>query len=50
VPKPHTPFQWAPQLDPEDTDARLAQAARRRSTRPKLRPAIGFRYHDGKPG
>ena len=46
VPKPHTPFQWASQLDHEATDQRLR----------KLRDAlgrdraIGFRYHDGKPG
>ncbi len=25
VPKPHTPFQWAPQLSAEATDARLAK-------------------------
>src|SRR5881398_2184229 len=25
VPKPHTPFQWAPQLSAEGTDARLAK-------------------------
>ena len=25
VPKPHTPFQWAAQLDHETTDARLAK-------------------------
>jgi len=50
VPKPHTPFQWAAQLDHETTDSRLK----------KLRDAIredraygkniGVRYHDGKPG
>ncbi len=46
VPKPHTPFQWAPQLSAEDTDRRLRllkdAIGRDRS--------IGFRYHDGKPG
>jgi radical SAM family uncharacterized protein len=46
VPKPHTPFQWAAQLDHESTDRRLEQLkqaiGRDRS--------IGFRYHDGKPG
>jgi radical SAM family uncharacterized protein len=50
VPKPHTPFQWAAQLDPETTDRRL------RLLRDALRgdkstaKAIGYRYHDGKPG
>ena len=46
VPKPHTPFQWASQLDHETTDKRLRllkdAIGRDRS--------IGFRYHDGKPG
>jgi radical SAM superfamily enzyme YgiQ (UPF0313 family) len=50
VPKPHTPFQWAGQLDHESTDARLAKlrdAIRAERTYAK---AIGLRYHDGKPG
>ena len=50
IPKPHTPFQWAAQLDHETTDARLqrlrdAVRADRRYAR-----AVGFRYHDGRPG
>jgi len=50
VPKPHTPFQWAAQLDHETTDARLAKLrAALRSDR-AYGKAIGFRYHDGKPG
>ncbi len=50
VPKPHTPFQWAPQLDADTTDARLAKLrAAVRSDKAYAR-AIGFRYHDGKPG
>jgi hypothetical protein len=50
VPKPHTPFQWAAQLDHETTDARLAKLRNAvRSDRNYAR-AIGFRYHDGKPG
>jgi radical SAM family uncharacterized protein len=50
VPKPHTPFQWAAQLGAEATDARLAKlAAAIRSDR-NYAKAIGFRYHDGKPG
>jgi radical SAM family uncharacterized protein len=50
IPKPHTPFQWAAQLDWETTDARL------RKLRDALRAdrsygrAVGLRYHDGKPG
>ncbi len=46
VPKPHTPFQWAAQADPDVIDARLAML-RQSVGRDK---AIGFRYHDGKPG
>ncbi len=46
VPKPHTPFQWASQLDHEGTDRRL------RLLKDAIRGdrSIGFRYHDGKPG
>ena len=50
VPKPHTPFQWVAQADPETIDRRL------RLLRDKIRDdrrygrAIGMRYHDGKPG
>ncbi|HEX6467485.1 MAG TPA: TIGR03960 family B12-binding radical SAM protein [Streptosporangiaceae bacterium] len=49
VPKPHTPFQWAAQCDPETVDRRL------RALRDALRAdreygrAIGLRYHEGKP-
>jgi hypothetical protein len=46
VPKPHTPFQWAAQLDHETTDRRL-RLLRDALGRDK---AIGYRYHDGKPG
>jgi radical SAM family uncharacterized protein len=50
VPKPHTPFQWVGQLGHEETDARLAKLrAAVRADREYAR-AIGFRYHDGKPG
>ena len=38
VPKPHTPFQWAAQLDHETTDERLKQAARRGARRQAVRP------------
>ncbi|MFN2539058.1 MAG: TIGR03960 family B12-binding radical SAM protein, partial [Mycobacteriales bacterium] len=50
VPKPHTPFQWAGQADPETIDRRLRllrDAIREDKSTAK---AIGFRYHDGKPG
>ena len=52
VPKPHTPFQWAAQLDHEATDAPAAAAAAGRDPTPtgSYGRAIGFRYHDGKPG
>jgi radical SAM family uncharacterized protein len=50
VPKPHTPFQWAPQLDAETTDARLAKLRDAVRSDKKYARAIGFRYHDGKPG
>jgi radical SAM family uncharacterized protein len=50
VPKPHTPFQWAAQLDHESTDARL-HALRDELRRDRsYAKAIGLRYHDGKPG
>ena len=49
VPKPHTPFQWAPQCDHETVDARLrALGGALRSDR-AYGKSIGFRYHDGKP-
>jgi radical SAM superfamily enzyme YgiQ (UPF0313 family) len=46
VPKPHTPFQWASQLDHVSTDRRL-HALKDAIGRDR---SIGFRYHDGKPG
>ncbi|WP_350277679.1 TIGR03960 family B12-binding radical SAM protein [Kribbella sp. HUAS MG21] len=50
VPKPHTPFQWASQLGVEETDARLAKLGAAIRSEKKYAKAIGFRYHDGKPG
>jgi radical SAM family uncharacterized protein len=50
VPKPHTPFQWAAQLDHETTDARLRKLRDVIRADRKYGKAIGFRYHDGKPG
>jgi radical SAM superfamily enzyme YgiQ (UPF0313 family) len=50
VPKPHTPFQWAAQLDHETTDLRLKKLRDSVRDDRKYGRAIGFRYHDGKPG
>ncbi|WP_166139979.1 TIGR03960 family B12-binding radical SAM protein [Nocardioides ochotonae] len=50
VPKPHTPFQWAAQLDHETTDERLKRLRDTVREDKKFGRAIGFRYHDGKPG
>ncbi len=50
VPKPHTPFQWTAQLDHEGTDRRLAQLRDAVRADKDFAKAIGFRYHDGKPG
>jgi len=50
VPKPHTPFQWAAQLDHATTDARLAKLRDAIRGDRAYGKAIGIRYHDGKPG
>ena len=50
VPKPHTPFQWAAQLGHEETDARLMKLRDAIRGDRDYGKAIGFRYHDGKPG
>ena len=50
VPKPHTPFQWASQLDHASTDARLAKLKDAIRSDREYGKAIGLRYHDGKPG
>ncbi len=50
VPKPHTPFQWAAQLDHETTDDRLQKLRNVIRHDKQYGKAIGFRYHDGKPG
>ncbi|MDQ3592575.1 MAG: TIGR03960 family B12-binding radical SAM protein [Actinomycetota bacterium] len=50
VPKPHTPFQWAGQLDHQSTDVRLAKLRDALRCDKRYGRAIGFRYHDGKPG
>jgi radical SAM family uncharacterized protein len=50
VPKPHTPFQWAAQLDHETTDERLKKLRDEVRADKRYGRAIGFRYHDGRPG
>ncbi len=50
VPKPHTPFQWAAQLDWETTDERLQRLRDDVRADKRFGRAIGFRYHDGRPG
>ena len=50
VPKPHTPFQWASQLDHETTDSRLYKLRDAIRADKSYGKAIGLRYHDGKPG
>lgn len=50
VPKPHTPFQWAAQLDHETTDSRLFKLRDAIRADKAYGKAIGLRYHDGKPG
>ena len=50
VPKPHTPFQWCGQLGAEATDARLEKLREAIRSDRRYGSAIGFRYHDGKPG
>ncbi|HEX2174474.1 MAG TPA: TIGR03960 family B12-binding radical SAM protein [Nocardioidaceae bacterium] len=50
VPKPHTPFQWAAQLDHETTDDRLKKLRDSVRGNKQFGKAIGFRYHDGRPG
>jgi len=50
VPKPHTPFQWAGQLDHETTDARLLLLRDALRADREYGKAVGYRYHDGRPG
>ncbi|GAA3459231.1 TIGR03960 family B12-binding radical SAM protein [Saccharothrix longispora] len=49
VPKPHTPFQWAAQCDPETVDDRLRKLRDAVNSDRSLGRNIGMRYHDGKP-
>ena len=50
VPKPHTPFQWAAQDDHATIDRRLQKLRDVIRSDRQYGKAIGFRYHDGKPG
>ncbi|MCU1593840.1 MAG: B12-binding radical protein, partial [Frankiales bacterium] len=50
VPKAHTPFQWASQADPETIDRRLRMLRDAIRDDKSTAKAIGYRYHDGKPG
>src|SRR6204780_449015 len=45
VPKPHTPFQWAAQCEPEVVDARLRALGGALRADRAYGKAIGFRYH-----
>ena len=49
VPKPHTPFQWAPQCDPDTVDDRLRKLRAEVNLDRGMARNIGMRYHDGKP-
>jgi radical SAM family uncharacterized protein len=49
VPKPHTPFQWAAQCDPDTVDDRLRKLREAVNSDRRLGRNIGMRYHDGKP-
>ncbi|MFJ6674415.1 TIGR03960 family B12-binding radical SAM protein [Actinosynnema sp. NPDC091369] len=49
VPKPHTPFQWAAQCDPDTVDDRLRKLRDAVNSDRALGRNIGMRYHDGKP-
>jgi radical SAM superfamily enzyme YgiQ (UPF0313 family) len=50
VPKPHTPFQWVGQADPDTIDRRLKLLRDAIRDDKSTAKAIGYRYHDGKPG
>jgi radical SAM family uncharacterized protein len=49
VPKPHTPFQWAAQLDHETVDRRLRALKGVVMADRDYGRSIGLRYHDGRP-
>jgi hypothetical protein len=49
VPKPHTPFQWTAQCDPDTVDRRLRGLREAINSDRGIGRNIGMRYHDGKP-
>ena len=49
VPKPHTPFQWAAQEEPDVVDRRLRKLRAAINADRALGRNVGMRYHDGKP-
>jgi radical SAM family uncharacterized protein len=49
VPKPHTPFQWAAQADPQTIDSRLRKLREAINADRSLGRNVGLRYHDGEP-
>ena len=49
VPKPHTPFQWAAQLDHQTVDKRLKALKAAVMNDKNYGKSIGIRYHDGRP-
>ncbi|MBP2474163.1 radical SAM family uncharacterized protein [Crossiella equi] len=49
VPKPHTPFQWAAQCEPDVVDDRLRKLREEVNSDRSIGRNIGMRYHDGKP-
>ena len=49
VPKPHTPFQWAPQCPPEVVDDRLRQLSTALRGDKTYGKSVGLRYHEGNP-
>jgi radical SAM family uncharacterized protein len=49
VPKPHTPFQWAAQLDHDTVDRRLRALKGAVTHDREFGRSIGVRYHDGRP-
>ncbi len=50
VPKPHTPFQWVGQTDPEVANERMRQLKARVRDDRQCGRAIAIRYSDGRPG
>lgn len=50
VPKPHTPFQWAPQASTETVNRRLHMLKDKIRENRHYGRAIGLRYHEGEAG